>query len=140
MQEVLQFAAHHWLLCGLFIILLVLLMIEEARSKGLMGQLSPPDLVQLINHESVAVIDIRNREAFQSGHIVGAINISQSDLEKDPSKLNKYKGRNLVIVCETGQKAGGIAVKLKKQGFENVHALSGGIHAWKSANMPLVKK
>jgi rhodanese-related sulfurtransferase len=139
-QNVLQFAAHHWLLCGIFVILLILLMIEEARSKGLVGQLSAHDLVQMINRESVAIIDIRNREAFQSGHIVGAINIPKADLEKDFNKLNKYKGRNIVIICESGQKAGEISVKLKKQNFENVRTLSGGINGWKNANMPLVKK
>ncbi len=140
MQDFIQFAAHHWLLCGLFVILIILLMIEEARSKGLMGQLSPQDLVQMINHESVAVVDVRNKEAFQSGHIVGSINIPKSDLEKDFNKLNKFKGRKIIIICESGQKAGEIAIKLKKQNFETVHALSGGIQAWKTASMPLVKK
>jgi rhodanese-related sulfurtransferase len=139
-QDVLQFAAHHWLLCGLFVVLLILLMIEEARSKGLMGQLTPQDLVQMINRESVAIVDIRNREAFQSGHIVGAINIPKADLEKDFGKLNKYKNRSIIIVCEGGQKAGEIAMKLKKQNFENVRALSGGLNGWRSANMPLIKK
>ncbi len=140
MQDVLQFAAHHWLLCGLFVILLILLMIEEARSKGLMGQLNPQDLVQVINRESVAIVDIRNREAFQAGHIIGAVNIPKSDLEKDFNKLNKYKGRKIIIICESGQKAGEVAVKLKKQNFENVQALAGGIQAWKNASMPLIKK
>ncbi len=70
MQDIIQFAVHHWLLCGLFIVLLILLMLEEARSKGLLGQLGPQDLVQLINRESAVVVDIRNREAFKDGHIV----------------------------------------------------------------------
>lgn len=141
MQDIIQFLGHHWLLTGLLVILLILLFIEEARSKGVMGgQLSPAELVHLINRESPAVIDIRNREAFQEGHIVGAVNFPQAELEKDFSKLNKYKDRPLVIVCAMGQKAGEVAVKLKKQGFTNVRVLSGGINAWKSAQMPLVKK
>jgi rhodanese-related sulfurtransferase len=68
------------------------------------------------------------------------MNFPKPDLEKDFSKLNKYKNRAIVIVCEGGQKAGEIAVKLKKQNFENVRALSGGLNSWKNANMPLVKK
>ena len=81
MQEFVSFITHHWLLSALFIVLLILLFVEEARSKGLLGQLSAQDLVGLINRESAVVIDIRNREAFQEGHIIGAINLPQTDLE-----------------------------------------------------------
>ena len=140
MQDIIQFAVNHWLLSGLFIVLLILLLLEEARSKGLLGQLGPQDLVQLINRESAVVVDIRNREAFQDGHIVGSVNILQAELEKDFNQLRKYKDRPIVIVCATGQKSGEIAAKLKKQNFERVHVLSGGINAWKNASMPLVKK
>jgi rhodanese-related sulfurtransferase len=139
-QDIIQFVVNHWLLSGLFIVLLILLLLEEARSKGLLGQLGPQDLVQLINRESAVVVDIRNREAFQDGHIVGSVNILQAELEKDFNLLRKYKDRPIVIVCATGQKSGEIAAKLKKQNFERVHVLSGGINAWKNANMPLVKK
>ena len=140
MQDIIQFVVNHWLLSGLFIVLLILLLLEEARSKGLLGQLGPQDLVQLINRESAVVVDIRNREAFQDGHIVGSVNFLQAELEKDFNQLRKYKDRPIVIVCATGQKSGEIAAKLKKQNFERVHVLSGGINAWKNASMPLVKK
>lgn len=140
MQDIIQFALHHWLLCGLLVVLLILLMVEEARSKGLLGQISPQELVQLINRESAVVIDIRNREVFQQGHIVGAVNFPQVELEKDFTKLDKYKDRPLVVVCVMGQKAGEVAVKLKKQNYERVHVLSGGMNAWKNAQMPVVKK
>ena len=140
MQDIIQFAINHWLLCGLFIVLLILLMLEEARSKGLLGQLGPQDLVQLINRESAVVVDIRNREAFKDGHIVGSVNFPQMELEKDFNQLGKYKDRPIVIVCGTGQKSGEIAAKLKKQNFERVHTLSGGINAWQNASMPLVRK
>lgn len=139
MQDIIPFVIHHWLLSGVFVVLLILLMIEEARSKGLLGQLTSQELVQLINRDSPVILDIRNREAFQEGHIVGAINFPQVDLDKDFSKLNKYKGRPLVVVCPMGQKAAEVAVQLRKQNYEPVHVLSGGMNAWKNAQMPLVK-
>ncbi len=140
MQDIVQFIVHHWLLSSVFLVLLILLLIEEARSKGMLGQISPQELIQLMNHESAVVLDIRNREAFQEGHIVGAVSFPQIDLEKDMIKLNKYKERPIIIVCATGQKAGEIATKLKKLNFEKVYALSGGMQSWKSAQMPVVKK
>ena len=140
MQEFIQFFAHHWFLSGLLVILLILLIIEEARSKGLLDQLSPQETVQKLNHESAVIIDIRNRESFQDGHIVGAVNLPQTELAKDLSKLNKYKDRPLIIVCLTGQGAGKLVMQMKKQNFANVFALAGGIGAWKRAQMPMVKK
>lgn len=140
MQDIIQFVTHHWLLSGIFIILLILLLIEEARSKGLLGQIGPQELVQMINRESAVVVDIRNREAFQEGHIVGAVNFPQAELEKDFTKLSKYKDQPIVVVCVMGQKAGDVAIKLKKQNYQRVYALSGGMNAWKNAQMPLVKK
>lgn len=140
MQDIIQFVTHHWLLSGIFIILLILLLIEEARSKGLLGQIGPQELVQMINRESAVVVDIRNREAFQEGHIVGAVNFPQAELEKDFTKLSKYKDQPIVVVCAMGQKAGDVAIKLKKQNYQRVYALSGGMNAWKNAQMPLVKK
>lgn len=140
MQDVIPFLGHHWLLTGLLVILLILLFLEEAKAKGLTKQLGPAEVVQLINRESAVVIDIRNRDAFKTGHIVGSFNFPQSELEKDFSKLSKYKDRPLVIVYATGQKAGEIMMKLKKQGFTNVQVMSGGINAWTNAQMPLVKK
>lgn len=139
MEDFVQFIIHHWLLSGLFIVLLILLFIEEARTKGLLGHLSPADLVQLMNREAAVVIDIRDRAAFQEGHIIGAFNFPAAELTKDFSKLNKHRDKPLVIVCATGQKSAEVAGKLKQQNYAQVHVLSGGMNAWKNAQMPVVK-
>lgn len=139
MEEYIQFAINHWFLVSLFVLLLVWLFVEEARSKGLMGQIDPQQAVQLINREQAVVIDIRNREAFQQGHIVDAVNISETEIEKNLDKITKYKDRPIILVCTAGQKAGVLAIKLKNQKIERVHVLSGGINAWKNASLPLVK-
>lgn len=139
-QDIISFIMAHWLLCSAFAILLIALFVEEARSKGLMGQISPQEAVKLMNHESAVVIDIRDRNAYQDGHIIGAVNIPRADLEKDLSKMDKYKNQAVIIVCAMGQTAGALSAKLKKQAFPNIHVLSGGMHAWKNAQMPVVKK
>ncbi|MBS0349916.1 MAG: rhodanese-like domain-containing protein [Proteobacteria bacterium] len=140
MQVFFQFITHHWLLSSLLLVLLILLLIEEARTKGLLNQLTPQNLVQLMNHESAVVVDIRSRENFQEGHIVSAINLPASELEKNTAPLSQFKNKPIVIVCATGQKAGTLANLLKKQGFQNVQVLAGGINGWKNAQMPIVKK
>jgi len=43
------------------------------------------------------------------------------------------------VVDESGYEASGISAKMKKENIEKVYILNGGINAWRSANLPLVK-
>ena len=140
MQDFIQFTLTHWFLIGIFVALLLLLLIEEARSKGLMHQLTPSGAVQMINRDQAVVIDLRDPVAFSEGHIVDAVNLPLKDLEKDLSKLDKYRDSPLILVCTTGQKGGELIRKIHSKKIEKVYVLTGGINGWRNAQMPLVKK
>ena len=45
----------------------------------------------------------------------------------------------MVVVCRNGQGSADAAKRLKKAGFKQVYWLDGGIGAWQSADLPLVK-
>lgn len=140
MEKILPFFARHWFLVLLFLIALVWLIFEESRSKGRGGSRLTPELTtQLINRENAVVLDIREAGFFNDGHITGALNIPLEQLDRSSNRLEKYKEKPVVIVCNTGQKAGSVMNKLRKQGYTKVYVLAGGITAWKNANMPLVK-
>ncbi len=138
-QQLIQFVIKHWLMVGAFVILLVILFIEEARSKGLGASISAQKAVGLMNHEQAAVVDIRDRNLFKEGHIVNAMNIPKADLEQNMNKLNGFKTRPIIVVDANGQHAMTLTQQLKKQGFENVHALSRGMQVWKNESMPTKK-
>lgn len=141
MQQVLEFITHHWILVSLFIAILILVIAEEVRTQGGGRQgLSPQALTNLINRESIAIVDIRDNNTFLNGYIIGSINIPAESLDQNIKRIEKYKQQPVVIVCTTGQKAPSVASRLKKLGFEKIHVLAGGINAWRSADMPLVKK
>lgn len=139
LHELMQFALAHWLLVSAFVVALILLFIEEGKSQGGgAGQLSATGLTHLINHQNPVIIDMRDQRAYQDGHIINAKNISATELE-DVSKLESYKAQPIVLVDASGAKVGPIAQRLKKAQFEQVHTLKGGMAAWKSADMPVVK-
>lgn len=141
MEKLLQFVAHHWLLSAAFVVALMVLIVVEARSKGVGGasRLSVIQLTQLINHEQALIVDIRDAVVFNDGHIVNAINIPFVDFDQNAKRLEKDKQRPIVIVCATGQKSAVVMNKLKKQGFEKVYLLVGGMTAWSNASMPVKK-
>lgn len=140
MQKVLHFIAHHWLIASAFVIALVILIIEETRSRGLGGgRLSPLQVTHFINREQALILDVRESTAFDQGHIVGAMNIAVADFGREKKRLDKYRDRAIIVVCAQGQRSSAIASQLRKEGYLKVYILSGGMNAWKNANMPVIK-
>ena len=126
-------------MCGAFLALLILLFIEEARSKGLGTQLSVQKAVDLINHEQAVVLDLRDKSVFKDGHIIAAINIPKSDLDQNINRIVNFKQRPIIVICPNGQLSMQVAQQLKKKGFEKAQALSKGMQGWKNESMPVKK-
>lgn len=140
MEEIGQFLLTQWVLSGLFLVLLVLLIVTElkGRSFGLPG-VAPNELVNMINHSRAVVIDVRDKPLYEQGHILGSINLRESELEGKKNSLNKYKSRPLVVVCETGTSSPKVANWLLTQGFKEIYYLKGGVQSWRSENLPVSK-
>ncbi|MHC6227838.1 rhodanese-like domain-containing protein [Pseudomonas sp. X10] len=134
--NLIEFATNHYLLVGIFVVLLVLLILNEARRGG--RSLSNGELTSLVNSEKGLVIDIRPTKEYSSGHIVGALNIPQDKLTSRMAELEKHKAKTLIIVDNMGQHSGGVAGELIKAGY-TAAKLSGGVSSWKADNLPLVK-
>lgn len=140
MDNIIPFIIKHWFLVALFVLLVFALIAEELHSGGAASGLTPPELTQAVNHDEAVVLDIRDREAFQRGHITGAMNIPSADLDQSLNKLNKVKQKKIVVVCQAGRSCLAVSDRLRKSGFTDVTILKGGINAWQAADLPLVTK
>ena len=85
-------------------------------------------------------LDTREDAEYKSGHIPEAIHIPLKQLQERVSELNKHKDCPVIAYCRSGSRSNGAGSILKKQGFETVYNLGGGITAWQNANLPLSKK
>jgi len=101
--------------------------------------LRPGELTHLINRDNALVVDLRPFADFDKGHIAGAKNVLMTQFDPENAQLKTAKSLPVVLVCKTGQSAGGAAKRLNKAGFEKVYVLDGGITAWQQADLPLVK-
>ncbi|MFW6092927.1 MAG: rhodanese-like domain-containing protein [Pseudomonadota bacterium] len=137
MQQFFEFILNHPILVGAFVVLLVLFIRNETRRGG--QSVSPQQLVDMVNREQAVVLDVRERKDFQAGHIVDAVNVPYSALESRLDEVKKYRDRPIVVVCGMGQQAGAAGTLLRKQGFEQVSRLTGGMAEWRNQNMPVVK-
>lgn len=95
--------------------------------------------VQLINREKAVVIDICEDAEYAAGHVAGARHAPLSQLEQKLPGLVKNKATPLILVCASGARSSrGVSVA-KKLGYEQAHSLTGGMRAWREANLPVDK-
>lgn len=137
MNQLNEFITRHWELAAAFGILLILIFVYELISQKKKAQeISPQTAVDLINNENAVILDLRDKEAFKNGHIIDSINVNADDFNQN--KLDKYKEKNIILICARGQHSPAIAAKIKAQGFKP-RVLGGGIVSWQQADLPLVK-
>ncbi|MFA6409542.1 MAG: rhodanese-like domain-containing protein [Gammaproteobacteria bacterium] len=142
-EQLMQFIIHHWFLWLAFAIVIILVILEEMRSKfNAVPAISAQELTMLLNHEEATLIDIRSRELFQKEHILNAQNIpiSGNDIAELQNKLQSKKDQALVLVDSIGSNATTVATKLRTQGFLKIKILEGGMSAWKKAELPTTNR
>jgi rhodanese-related sulfurtransferase len=97
--------------------------------------LSPETLLTHPPAEAL-ILDVRSPEEFAQGHVPGARNIPHDQLEARLAELGSDRGRNLVVYCESGRRAGIAEGTLLAAGFSAVHHLEGDMKAWREAGRP----
>ena len=140
MANIGEFVLNHWLLVLALVVILALLVMDTFKRK-LLGfrEIKPQEAVRLINHEGAVALDVREDKEFQEGHILNALHIPSGIIDKRLAELESYKNRPLIVYCRSGQRSAQASVVLRKQGFEQVYKLSGGMLAWRSADLPVAK-
>jgi rhodanese-related sulfurtransferase len=142
MDQLLAFAADHYLMSILWVVLLIAIIVSYvSAATSNVKALSAQEATLLVNRNDGVFVDIRSVDEYRKAHIHGALSLPAERIRKnDTAALDKYKSAPIVVVCATGMTAKAAAQQLTKAGYENVALLQGGISAWQGASFPLVKK
>lgn len=140
MQQFGEFFLNHWELF-LALILVLAMMASTSLSSNLRGfqDLEPMQAVQKMNHDNALVLDIRESNEIKEGMITGSLHMPMSTLADKIEQLSKHKDRPVLVICRSGQRSAKACGILRKQGFEPLYSLKGGIMAWENASYPLEK-
>jgi rhodanese-related sulfurtransferase len=84
-------------------------------------------------------LDVRTPAEFQEMHIQGAMLHPLSDLDPTTVKQLSVGKSGCVVICRSGGRARQACEKLTASGVPNVTVLEGGITAWDSAGLPVVR-
>jgi glyoxylase-like metal-dependent hydrolase (beta-lactamase superfamily II)/rhodanese-related sulfurtransferase len=83
------------------------------------------------------VLDVRERDAYEAGHIPGAQLLPRGQLELRVNEELIDPTRRILVCCEFGRVSTLAAATLRQMGFLGAVALDGGIKAWREASYPL---
>jgi rhodanese-related sulfurtransferase len=138
-DRLLEYIAHHpWYVSGAAVAAALVLVFELRSRKESFAAVSPQDLIRFMN-QGALLLDLRPAEAFASGHLAGARQMSGEQILKAADTLKKYKEKTVVVYDDTGSLSASAVRQLAAQGFTRAFNLRGGLAAWRAENLPLSK-
>jgi glyoxylase-like metal-dependent hydrolase (beta-lactamase superfamily II)/rhodanese-related sulfurtransferase len=83
------------------------------------------------------ILDVRERDAYEEGHIAGAKLLPRGQLELRVNQDLPDPMRRIVSCCEFGRISTLATATLRDMGFQRAVALDGGMKAWREAGYPV---
>ncbi|WP_284615658.1 rhodanese-like domain-containing protein [Aquabacterium humicola] len=114
------------------------LLLWQTLQKTQGGTIGTAEAVRLINREKGVLVDVSEPAEYAAGHAVGARHIPFGSLE-GAKELPSNKALPVILMCASGARANRAAGLLRKAGYEKAVAVSGGLAAWRDANLPTEK-
>ncbi|HSG02419.1 MAG TPA: rhodanese-like domain-containing protein [Marinobacterium sp.] len=111
-----------------------------AAAKQKIREITIDEAGNAIQHAGL-VIDVREPDEYQQGHLSGAINIPRGMLEFRMGSTPALEARDqaIVLYCKTSGRSALAAAALQEMGYVDVVSVTGGFDAWVDAGKPVVK-
>ncbi|MBM3976633.1 MAG: rhodanese-like domain-containing protein [Planctomycetes bacterium] len=99
------------------------------RNGQLWFDVTPDEGKHMVVDERVRVLDVRTPQETAMGVIPGALLIPVQELPERLSDLPR-DGRKTLVYCAGGGRSAAACEMLTREGYANLHNLTGGIGAW----------
>jgi rhodanese-related sulfurtransferase len=114
--------------------------ILSARSPNMIKSIDANELKTMLEEKKdFILIDCREQEEWNEGHIAGAQFMPLSNFQNEVKKLENFKGKTIVAQCRSGKRSLNLCMYLMGEGFEDLTNLEGGILGWMDAGYPIQK-
>ncbi|MEU8006116.1 rhodanese-like domain-containing protein [Catellatospora sp. NPDC049111] len=87
----------------------------------------------------VLLVDVRTPGEYESAHIAGSINLPLDQVDAHLQHIVAAAGGTMVIVCQSGNRAGQCQTRLAAAGTTGATVMTGGMNAWIAAGAPVVR-
>ncbi len=118
-------------------------LVEEARRR--IAGVTSDEIAEDVASGRVLVVDVREPDEWEQGHIPQAINIPRGWLEfkADPATpfadARLHPGRPILVHCAAGKRSALACAALQDMGYAAVRSLEGGFEAWQKAGYPTIR-
>lgn len=101
--------------------------------------ISPQQAAQMQTEKNAVIIDVRETDEWNSGHIAGAIHVPLGQIQTRLNELTRYQNSPVIMQCRSGGRSTKAATLLTEAGFKAVYNMDGGLNAWQKANLQTIK-
>jgi rhodanese-related sulfurtransferase len=107
-------------------------LVNEAKEK--VCEVSPAEAKKMMDSDaSVIVLDVREPDEFEKGHVPKATNIPRGLLEFKVAKEIPNKDAHILVYCKSGGRSCLACSTLLEMGYKNAKSIAGGWKAWLGA-------
>jgi molybdopterin/thiamine biosynthesis adenylyltransferase/rhodanese-related sulfurtransferase len=110
-------------------------LLQQTRSE--ISEVDATEARELIESREPVVVDVREQDEWDEGHIAGAAHIPRGHLESRVERVAPDRSRRVLVYCSAGNRSAFAAKTLGELGYEDVVSLSGGFTDWKRNGFPV---
>ena len=92
----------------------------------------------LQDRPGLVVLDVREKDEWEEGHLPGAILLPRGFLEQKIEKTITDKQTPVIVYCAGGTRSAFAAKTLQQLGYQDVLSMAGGYGDWKNNGLPFV--
>ncbi len=119
----------------IFAALVILLYIRRYFRNKTIKHYNPIEAAEMLKKSiNVILLDVRTPMERKENLIKGSFHIPLYELENRLDELTRFKNKEIICYCRSGNRSLTAAIKLKKKGFNSAN-LSGGIISWNRNNL-----
>ena len=106
------------------------IIVSEKGEKSMYEIITAEDAKKIMDSgEEYILLDVREQDEFDAGHIPGAILIPYTEIENKAEKMLPDKDKQILVYCRSGRRSKIAAESLVKLGYTNIKEF-GGIIDW----------
>jgi molybdopterin/thiamine biosynthesis adenylyltransferase/rhodanese-related sulfurtransferase len=110
-------------------------LLQQVRSE--ISEVDATQARELIDSGGPLVLDVREQNEWDEGHIPGAVHVPRGHLESRAERAAPDHSRPVLVYCSVGNRSAFAAKTLAELGYEDVVSLSGGFTDWKRNGFPV---
>lgn len=93
-------------------------------------RISTTEAKALIDTRNTRIVDVRDRQSFQNGHIEGAVLLDNNNVDSFIDTTTN--DTPIIVYCYHGNSSQNVGQFLAEKGFTEVYSIDGGFELWRT--------